>query len=135
MIELKRNGVSEKVILAMISRQQGGVFSDEALNDDEFFNFPSGSSASPSGSSASSKDGARQSNPNDGSSTDIFGSGSSNRGSTRTRGGINADSSGDTITTGSATCSHTSSTDGSGWCWTSEIREDTLTKQRWGESN
>jgi hypothetical protein len=103
MIELKRNGVSEKVILAMISRQQGGVFSDEALNDDEFFNFPSGSAASPSGSSASSKDGARQSNPNDGSSTDIFGSGSSNRGSTRTRGGINADSSGDTITTGSAT--------------------------------
>src|SRR4030095_11241721 len=85
MIELKRNGVSEKVILAMISRQQGGVFSDEALNDDGLFDFPSGSSAS-------SKDGARQNNPNDGSSTDIFGSGSSNRGSTRTRGGINADS-------------------------------------------
>jgi len=100
MIELKRNGVSEKVILAMISRQQGGEFSDEAWNDDEFFNFPSGSSAS-------SKDGAKQSNPNDGSSADIFGSGTSSRGSTRSRGGanggVNGDVSGDTITTGSAT--------------------------------
>src|SRR4030095_4195971 len=75
MIELKRSGVSEKVILAMISRQQGGVFSDEAWSDDEFFNLPSGSSAS-------SKDGAKQSNPNYGRSTDIFGSGSSSRAST-----------------------------------------------------
>ena len=96
MIELKRNGVSEKVILAMINHEQGGDFSDEAWNNDEFFNLPSGSSAS-------SKDGARQSNPNDGSSADIFGSGTSTRGSTRSRGGVNGDVSGDTITTGSAT--------------------------------
>ena len=99
MIELKKNGVTEKVILAMISRQQGGVFSDEALSDDEFFNFPSGSSAS----SKDGANGAKQSNPNDGSSVDIFGSGSSGRAATRTRGGQNGEASGDTITTGSAT--------------------------------
>ncbi len=36
MIELKRNGVSEKIILAMLAHQQGFAF-DESWNDDTFF--------------------------------------------------------------------------------------------------
>jgi hypothetical protein len=93
MIELKRNGVSEKVILAMIARQEGNVFSDEAWSDDEFFNSQSNPSKEP---------GAKPGNQNDGSSVDIFGSSGGSRGSTKTRGG-NGSSSGDVITTGSAT--------------------------------
>src|SRR6185436_14675365 len=37
MIELKRTGVSERIILAMLARQQGLDF-DVAWNDDAFFN-------------------------------------------------------------------------------------------------
>ena len=37
MIELKRTGVSERIILAMLARQQGLDF-DAAWNDDAFFN-------------------------------------------------------------------------------------------------
>ena len=38
MIELKRNGVSEKVIMAMLSRQEGldMMLDDESWSDDEF---------------------------------------------------------------------------------------------------
>ena len=90
-IELKRTGVSEKIILAMMARDEGTEFSDEMLNDDEF-----------SMPSSISKEPARPGNPNDGSSVDIFGSSGGSKGSTKTRGG-NGSSSGDTITTGSAT--------------------------------
>src|SRR5215211_9279108 len=37
-IELKRTGVSEKIILAMMARQEGVQFSDEDWSDEEFFN-------------------------------------------------------------------------------------------------
>src|ERR1051325_7752872 len=37
-IELKRTGVSEKIILAMMARQEGTEFSDDSLSDEEFFN-------------------------------------------------------------------------------------------------
>src|SRR6185503_19628437 len=37
MIELKRAGVSERIILAMLARQQGLDF-DESWNDEAFFN-------------------------------------------------------------------------------------------------
>ena len=92
LIELKRTGISERVILAMMARQEGIEFSDEAWNDQEFFN-PSNNVA---------KDPAKAGNSNDGSSADIFGSSGGSKGSTKTRGGSGS-SSGDTITTGSAT--------------------------------
>lgn len=101
MIELKRSGVSEKVILAMLARQEGNEI-DDSFGDDEFF-----SSSLPGTSSGNStKDpqnpNARPANPNDGSSVDIFGSNGTSRGATQSR-GRNGSSSGDTITTGSAT--------------------------------
>jgi hypothetical protein len=95
MIELKRSGVSEKVILAMIARQEGNEFSDEALNDDEFFGFPSGTSKDTGNT-------GKPGNSNDGSSVDIFGSSGGSRGTVKSRGGSGS-ASGDTITTGSAT--------------------------------
>jgi hypothetical protein len=91
-IELKRNGVSEKVILAMMARQEGSEFSDDNWSDEEFFNQ----------STSAAKDPSKAKDPNDGSSTEIFGSSGGSKGSTKTRDG-GASSSGDTITTGSAT--------------------------------
>lgn len=91
-IELKRNGVSEKVILAMMARQEGSEFSDDALSDEEFFNQ----------STSIGKETNKAKEPTDGSSVDIFGSSGGSKGSTKTRGGSGS-SSGDTITTGSAT--------------------------------
>ncbi len=97
MIELKRNGVSEKVILAMLARQQGVDFDAENWSDDTFFNQGNGEIGRPMD---------RQKDPSksqpDPGSTDIFGSSGGVRGSTQSRGG-NGSSSGDTITTGSAT--------------------------------
>ena len=95
MIELKRSGVSEKVILAMIARQEGSEISDEAWSDDEFF-------SSPIGQSQGTPSTAKPANPNDGSSVDIFGSSGGSTGSTKSRGG-NGSSSGEWVTTGSAT--------------------------------
>ena len=99
MIELKRDGVPEKVILAMLARQQGNDFDDEAFMDDGFFNSPMNGSSAPANGQQQS---AKSTNPNDGSSVDIFGSNGNSRGATRSR-GSNQDASGDTITTGSAT--------------------------------
>ncbi len=92
LIELKRTGISEKVILAMMARQEGTEFSDDDWGDEEVFN-PSTSVA---------KDPARAGGSNDGSTMDIFGSSGGSKGSTKSRGG-NGSASGDTITTGSAT--------------------------------
>jgi hypothetical protein len=89
-IELKRTGVSEKVILAMMARQEGTEF-DDSISDEEFFR-QSTSAANP----------GQAGDPNNGSSTNIFGSSGGSKGSIKTRGG-SGDSSGDTITTGSAT--------------------------------
>src|ERR1043166_585086 len=64
LIDLKRTGVSERVILAMIARQEGTVFSDEAWSDDDpFFNSPN----NPSSNNAS-KDPGKPGNANDGNS-------------------------------------------------------------------
>ncbi len=95
MIELKKTGVSERIILAMLARQQGLDF-DEAWNDDTFFN--QGSDNLKSDNRANPPAGS--SSP--GNSADIFGSSGGSQGSTRTRGG-NGSSSGNTITTGTAT--------------------------------
>ncbi|HKU74307.1 MAG TPA: hypothetical protein VJR02_10330 [Pyrinomonadaceae bacterium] len=94
LIELKRTGVTEKVILAMMARQQGENFSDEAWTDDEeFFN---------QSTNAAKSSPTKPGNSNDGSSTDIFGSSGGSKGGTRSNRG-NSSLSGDTITTGSAT--------------------------------
>ena len=93
LIELKRTGVTEKVILAMMARQQGEDFSDEAWTDEEFFN---------QSTNAAKSSATKPGNSNDGSSTDIFGSSGGSKGGTRSNRG-NSSGSGDTITTGSAT--------------------------------
>ena len=92
MIELKRSGVSEKVIVAMLARQEGmDPFDDESWGDDASM----GSLELPKGSGSGNGNG---SDPG----TNIFGSSGGSRGQTRSRGG-NSGSSGDTVTTGSAT--------------------------------
>jgi hypothetical protein len=95
MIELKRAGVSERIILAMLARQQGLDF-DDSWNDEAFFN--------------QGNDGQKSDNKSDplagsaapGNSTDIFGSSGGFKGSTRSKGG-NSSGGGETVTTGSAT--------------------------------
>lgn len=87
MIELKKSGVSEKIILAMLAHQQGLAF-DESWGDEGFFHQNNTDAAK------------RGSDP--GNSTDIFGSNGSSRGNTQTR-GSSGSASGDTATTGSAT--------------------------------
>jgi hypothetical protein len=100
LIELKRTGVSEKVILAMMARQEGNDLSDEIwTSDEEFFNQ---STNSAKGSSTKPGDGNGNGTSNDGNSVDIFGSSGGSRGSTKSRGGNNSGTN-DTITTGSAT--------------------------------
>ena len=91
MIELKRSGVSEKIIVAMLARQEGmDPFDDESWGDD----MSMGSLEMPKGSNA----GNSASDPG----TSIFGSSGGSRGETRSRGG-NGSASGETVTTGSAT--------------------------------
>jgi hypothetical protein len=91
MIELKRNGVSENVIIAMLARQDGSYIADDSWGDDPFF----GSNMDPKGDrSAANKD------PDN--STDIFGSSGGVRGRNRSR-GANGSIDNDTQTTGSAT--------------------------------
>ena len=94
MIELKRSGVSEKIIVAMLARQEGmDPFNDESWGDD----MSMGSMELPKGSSPSNGTG-NGSDPG----TNIFGSSGGARGETRTRAG-NGSASGETVTTGSAT--------------------------------
>lgn len=90
MIELKRSGVSERVILAMVARQEGMEISDEIWADEGFMN---------GGMNNAQKSPTNQSG---GGSLDIFGSSGGSRGSTKSRGG-DGSASGDTVTTGSAT--------------------------------
>ena len=97
MIELKRQGVSEKIILAMLAHQQGVEF-DENWSDDSFL-------SSGTGETGKQVDGQKDPAKNQadpGSTADIFGSSGGVRGNTKTRGG-NSSASGDTITTGTAT--------------------------------
>lgn len=88
LIELKRNGVNENVILAMLSAQMGTVFlSEDDWGGDPFF-----------------KD-SRKQNEGDSQaqgSTGIFGSGSSSQSSSRSRGGLGGNEN-DSNLSGSAT--------------------------------
>lgn len=85
LIELKRNGVSENIILAMLSSQGGVTVSEEGWDDDSFFR----------------GNGAPKGENNQGS-TDIFGSGGESKSEVRGR-GMSGGNSGSTLTTGSAT--------------------------------
>jgi hypothetical protein len=91
LIELKRNNVSENIILAMLARDESIFIRDEGWDDDDpFFSDPNGSKR------------ADKPNASGDGSTDIFGS--SGGSSARTRGrGMNGGNEGDTQTTGSAT--------------------------------
>jgi hypothetical protein len=92
MIELKRSGVSEKIIVAMLARQEGvEIFDDESWGDE----MSMGSLELPKGSSPGNGNG---SDPG----TSIFGSSGGTRGQTRSRNG-NGSAAGETVTTGSAT--------------------------------
>jgi hypothetical protein len=95
MIELKKSGVSERIILAMLARQQGMEVLDDAWSDDPFFDN--------STTTSKPKEAGQNSDPSRGNSVDIFGSGGSTRGSSKTRGGINGSVEDDTVTTGTAT--------------------------------
>ena len=95
MIELKRNGVTENVIMAMLARQEGADMPDDASwsSDDSFFaNDPSFKmdKVDPNGQSS------------DPSSTNIFGSSAGSRGKVKQR-GLNGENENDTQTVGSAT--------------------------------
>ena len=96
MIDLKRTGVSERIILAMLARQQGLDF-DAAWNDDAFFN-PANDNPK-----IDKQDDPSRNSSSPGNSTDIFGSSGGSRGGSRTKGGGNTSGANDTVTTGSAT--------------------------------
>ena len=90
LIELKRNGVTEKIILAMLELGTLSAVSDADWDDDDSFfkgNKPRGNNP------GNSREGE----------TDIFGSSGGSNSQTRTRGGLNGSNQGDTVTTGSAT--------------------------------
>jgi hypothetical protein len=83
LIELKRSGVSENIILAMLGQSDSFVFDDDDWMDE-------------------SRDRVRGANGGQSNGVDIFGSGSHSNNQTSGR-GLNAGSSGETTTTGSAT--------------------------------
>ena len=94
LIELKKRGVSEKVILAMLARDNGATLADEDTGDgfgnDPFFNEQSKSKPGAA---------ANQGDPNE---VNIFGSSGGVHGRSRTN-GMNGGVAGETQTTGSAT--------------------------------
>jgi hypothetical protein len=89
LIELKKGGVSERVILAMLAREEANVVASEDWEDDDGFFDEGGVSKSP-------KQGGEQ-----GGGVDIFGSSGGAKGRTRSRGGSGGGDS-DTQTLGSA---------------------------------
>lgn len=86
LIELKRNGISENIILAMLAQDESFLLADDNWADD----FRTG------GDKVATRD------PRTQSGSDIFGSNEGSKGQTRSRGG-NGSNQGETTTTGSAT--------------------------------
>lgn len=86
LIELKRNGVSENIILAMLARNEAFVFADDEWMDDSGF-----------GRRSQAGEGKDQAG-----SSDIFGSSSGSRSQSNGR-GMSGGNDGETTTTGSAT--------------------------------
>ena len=99
MIELKRNGVTEKVIMAMLSRQEGldMMLDDENWSDEQFMT----QGMESQGNSKAGTPNNSGTAPADGG-TNIFGSGGGVKGRSKSRGGDGSIDS-DTVTTGSAT--------------------------------
>jgi hypothetical protein len=98
MIELKRNGVTEKIIMAMLSRQEGldMMLDDETWADEEFMTGIDPKSGTGNGTSPGTAPGSGD------SGTSIFGSSGGVKGRNRSnRGDGSVDN--DIITTGSAT--------------------------------
>src|ERR1041385_3169732 len=90
MIGMKRSGVHENIILAMLNRQQGlSAYSDDNWENDPFFQ--------------DKRDKSKPNQTRDQKETDIFGSSGSSQSSTKNNGGANVEGSGDTQTTGTAT--------------------------------
>jgi hypothetical protein len=102
LIQLKKNGVNETIIQAMIQRQSlaGEAFS---LRDDEFFNADDEAffKSSPRLELPEMKRNERRNDAN--KETDIFGSHSGNQSRTQSRGGVSGEHSGASEVTGSAT--------------------------------
>lgn len=92
MIELKRSGVTEKIIIAMLARQESMEPLDDSWSDEAFMD---------DGDDLKGIGADRPSDPNSGS-TNIFGSSGGVKGRTRSRGG-NGSVAQDTETVGSAT--------------------------------
>jgi hypothetical protein len=91
LIELKRGGVPEKVILTMLELNTwSSVADDDDWSEDSFFRGNRQPRANSPGQSS-------------GSETDIFGSSGGSNSQTRSRGGISGSNQGETETTGSAT--------------------------------
>lgn len=85
LIDLKRNGVSENIILAMMAQNESTFLADDSWSDDPFF-----------------RSNGKRSNPSGEGETDIFGSSGGSSGQTRSR-GERGGSQGERTTTGSAT--------------------------------
>lgn len=106
LIQLKKSGVNEDVIQAMIQRQrmQTGIGDSFSLRDDEFFSADDEAffKSAPSLSLPEMKR-PKQTDPGNSKETDIFGSRSGGQSQTRSRGGLNSDRSGSDEVAGSAT--------------------------------
>ena len=90
LIELKRNGVNEKIILAMLSAQMGTVFlTDDEWSDEAFIK----DSKKQNGADPQSQS----------SKTNVFGSGSNSKSTTQNRGGATGVDDNDINLNGSAT--------------------------------
>ena len=101
MIELKRNGVSEKIIMAMLSRQEGmEPFDDsESWSDGDFMSKGlDPKTGNSTGNTSNGNSGGSSSDPG----TNIFGSSGGSKGRTQSNMG-NGGADNDTVTTGSAT--------------------------------
>jgi hypothetical protein len=103
LIELKKNGVGERIILTMLARAEGDMLAarddaGDAFADDPFFGGTRGQTRSPEASDPSNGRANGQGDPNE---VNIFGSSGGVRGRTRSRVGGGA-AEGDTQTTGSA---------------------------------
>lgn len=98
MIELKRNGVSEKIIIAMLARQEGMdvMLNDETWADEEFMT----QGLDPKSNSNTSRTGTGGGTADNG--VNIFGSSGGAKGRSRSS-GTNGSLDNDTVTTGSAT--------------------------------
>ncbi len=91
LIELKKSGVSERVILAMLARDEARAMGADDLGDDSFFD---GSGTLPRANDRGGSSGTGD--------TNIFGSSGGSRGRTRSRGSNGGVNDNDAETTGSA---------------------------------